>query len=251
MSEKRNVRKLILKPIVIFSLAFLAYGLLSVFFYRCFGEDGYAIGRFLYALLCLVLYQCSGPEPLMEKGSWKTVKVWTILFLFVFGFCYLIMIMDVPGNIAALFREDLHTVFRISLLAAAAGIFEETMTRGYAADTIHRWTSRWKYSVLFSASMTSILFGLLHLSNFHGDNAVQVWIQVFYACMIGLALYALQAISGSIALPILAHILIDLQPGLADGVSASGPFSLYAEVFLPLGVLSACYVFLMEDSAGK
>ena len=34
MSEKRNVRKLILKPIVIFSLAFLAYGLLSVFFYR-------------------------------------------------------------------------------------------------------------------------------------------------------------------------------------------------------------------------
>ena len=56
----------------------------------------------------------------MEKGSWKTVKVWTILFLFVFGFCYLIMIMDVPGNIAALFREDLHTVFRISLRAAAA-----------------------------------------------------------------------------------------------------------------------------------
>ncbi len=248
MTEQKNSYKQIWKPILIFSSAFLIYGLLSVFLYRRFGSDAYAIGRFLYAVLCLILYLFTMPKPLMKQGSWKAVPIWTGVFLAVFYFCYLIVITDVPGNLSALFQEDMHAVFRVVLLAGAAGIFEETMVRGYAADATHRWTAKCRYPVLLTGVLTSLLFGLLHLSNLHGDNASQVWIQVFYACMIGLALYALRSISGSIWLPLITHILIDLQPGLGDGVTASGSFALYAEIFLPLGVLSLCYLFLLEDA---
>ncbi|MGN1388260.1 MAG: lysostaphin resistance A-like protein [Bulleidia sp.] len=251
MSEQKKSHKQIWKPILIFSSAFFGYGMLSLFLYQRFGSDAYAIGRFLYAAVCLILYLFSMPEPLLKQGSWKAVPIWTAVFLAVFYFCYLIVITDVPGSLAALFQEDMHAVFRVVLLAGAAGIFEETMVRGYAADVIYRWTSKCRYPVLLAGVLTSLLFGLLHLSNLHGDNAAQVWIQVFYACMIGLALYSLRMISGSIALPVITHILIDLQPGLGDGVTASAPFLLYAEIFLPLGVFSLCYLFLLEDAANR
>lgn len=248
MTEKKHSHKQIWKPILIFSSAFFGYGMLSMFLDQRFGTDAYAIGRFLYAILCLILYLFSMPKPLLKQGSWKAVPIWTAVFLAVFYFCYLIVIMDVPGNLAALFQEDMHAVFRVVLLAGAAGTFEETMVRGYAADAILCWTSKCRYPILLTGILTSLLFGMLHLSNLHGDNAAQVWIQVFYACMIGLALYSLRAISGSITLPIIAHILIDLQPELGEGAVSSGPFLLYLEVFLPLGVLSLCYLFLLEDA---
>ena len=67
MTEKKHSHKQIWKPILIFSSAFFGYGMLSMFLDQRFGTDAYAIGRFLYAILCLILYLFSMPKLLLKQ----------------------------------------------------------------------------------------------------------------------------------------------------------------------------------------
>jgi membrane protease YdiL (CAAX protease family) len=180
------------------------------------------------------------PHPLAAAGTWG------IVFLVVFLGVYMLYLLAVPLQAAAVMRLPREMRENVLMAAGEAGLLEETAMRMLALAAFVQWTEKRRHTLVLGALATSLLFGLIHLGNLNGTNTLQVWIQVFYATMLGLALCCLRMLTNTISLPILAHFLIDLQPTLLSGSEASGPLWIYVAVFLPLGVISWMTIAALE-----
>lgn len=185
------------------------------------------------------------PHPLAAAGTWG------IVFLVVFLGVYMLYLLAVPLQTAAVMRLPREMREDVLMAAGEAGLLEETTMRMLALAAFVQWTKKRRHTLVLSALATSLLFGVLHLGNLNGTNTMQVWIQVFYASMLGLALCCLRMLTNTISLPILVHFLIDLQPTLLSGEAASGPLWIYAVVFLPLGVISLMTIAALEKGLSR
>lgn len=83
-------------------------------------------------------------------------------------------------------------VVAVMVIGVVAGTAEELLFRGYIQS---RFQQRW--GAILAVSLTSVLFGLLHLDVIHSP----------LAAMLGLYLGYLAIRTGSIRLPILAHVM--------------------------------------------
>lgn len=228
----------------------MIYGFGGAFLYDRYGRSVYTACIFLFALFCLFLFlRVRRGNRLLKKDV--PVCVLSIVFLVIFIIGYVFTLFDVTGNIRAVLAQPLQSILINTFTALTAGIFEETVFRGYAADAFCAWYKKTKHPLCRSALWTSLIFGLMHLSNMNGTNTDEVLIQVFYACMLGLALYACRLLSNSLALPVLLHFLIDLQPDILTEDVASGPFSAYVITFLPLGILAFVTIYHTEKNCLK
>jgi membrane protease YdiL (CAAX protease family) len=236
----------------VFLLAACLYWFIGPIAYAYFGLDRYLILHLCMAILWLVVYEkgMNGRKIVRDDDPWLKMPVLTVIYLFVFIFIYLFGILNVAGNIRTLFQQNGRIIFPSVVLAVSTGIFEETLFRGFLSSYFMQLCQKKKYPLFLTCLFSSVAFGLVHLTNLSGSNLHDVMIQVFYACMIGMSLFAMRVLGNGMALPILVHSLIDMQAGIMDTAPAAGPFLPYLIIFLPLGLCSLGIVYRLEKKNG-
>lgn len=236
------------RTIILFSILMVINGFGGSYLYASGGENAYAIGRLVFALVCFILFIFvrKGSSLLKEKHPIDTMPVLSAFFLVIFIGFYMGMVFSVPMEVSILFHRSVHEILLNTCIALTAGIFEETLFRGLLPEAFGRWYENSPHPLVFTALWSSLLFGLVHLSNYDGTNMHEVLIQVFYAVMLGLALFTVRILTNRMDLNILLHFLIDWQPDLLTGSVAAGPFLSYLVIFLPIGLFSIYVIMQLE-----
>ena len=103
----------------------------------------------------------------------------------------------------------------ISFLIAVflgAGIREELFTRGFLLTFFKKAFGKSKASYLFAMTLSSLIFGAMHLSNLNGaTNPTPIYAQIIYAVGIGFYLAALYLRTGNLWGNIVLHYLFDIS----------------------------------------
>ena len=123
-------------------------------------------------------------------------------------------------------------------MALSAGFGEEAMFRGLAVPIGMRYL-KGKNKILITAVFTSVIFGLSHLGNAMGGNAIGI-LQAIASIGSGLFFAAIFLRSGSILVTVALHFLVDwmyfvTNPALQTGKMAN------------MGVTTAAYISLVVD----
>ncbi len=101
--------------------------------------------------------------------------------------------------------------FLLSLFIGA-GIREELITRGLLLTFFKKAFGKSKKSCILAMSLSSVIFGLMHLTNLKGaTNATAIYAQIIYAVGIGFFLAALYIRTGNVWGNIILHFLFDLS----------------------------------------
>jgi membrane protease YdiL (CAAX protease family) len=159
------------------------------------------------------------------KGSLKYIIPLSLLALMLTPYFFLIPMEEpiVPA------------VFHIIYI----GIMEELIFRGLIYRAAEVLTNEHKTIII-----SSILFGLFHLVNLSGDNAVAyVLLQVAFTAFIGLGFAALRAKTRSILAGVLIHIVLDVNALFVDKIDWWE--NVQIAMFFVVGIL--LYVFYRVD----
>ncbi len=165
---------------------------------------------------------------LLVTGSWKVfqkrvritapLKLWTWVLVVAF------VIFAFAAQWPAMFAVTLHSkaILATTLIALGTGIFEESLFRGtffsvFMANMQYRSRS---YQLTRSAIYSSIIFGLIHITNVIGGNLQAVLQQVVYAMAFGLFLCVIRVMTNTLLWVIIIHAVADWAPATATG---SGP----------------------------
>lgn len=133
------------------------------------------------------------------------------------------MILGLVGvSLNAIFSKSLTNLFQVIptgqlglaifasfLGAAVVGLFEETMTRGGLFIALVGLFKATKRPILNAALLSSLLFGLLHLTNVSVQSVPDTIAQVIYATAFGFAMSMLYVKTGSLLLPVVVHAIVD------------------------------------------
>ena len=94
----------------------------------------------------------------------------------------------------------------------AAGIREELLTRGLLLTFFRKAFGKSKASYIVAMSLSSVIFGLIHLTNLKGaTNPTPIYAQVIYAIGIGFFLAALYIRTGNLWGNMVLHYLFDIS----------------------------------------
>lgn len=115
----------------------------------------------------------------------KITNVWlTILGIIIVLF--LLIVINVPENIEDVFCGGLKLLVNSFFIAIAAAIFEEFLVRLLAFSAFLEIFKKIKYSLVFTSIASSLLFGILHISNLTVQSFEATMQQIFYATVLGL-----------------------------------------------------------------
>jgi hypothetical protein len=155
--------------------------------------------------------------PGMPRVLWLIPACW-------FGICAARLLATPWGNFDALY---------FAVLGAATlmvGFNEELLFRGILAHGA-RGTGLWTEARVMLVS--AVGFGLFHLPNVLAGQALgPTLVQVAYAAVMGIALYASMRVSGTILLPVAMHALWDFSTFSAKTGQMAGSLSLAVLVCL-------------------
>lgn len=108
------------------------------------------------------------------------------------------------------------------LQGAAAGIFEEVATRGPVLFLIFKHTPKSLSPYWWTAIITALLFGLMHLTNLGtGQDLVQTLIQVGYTTVFGFGAAALYLFTHNLGFSIVLHVASDSASYYFSGSTTS------------------------------
>ncbi|WP_281164527.1 CPBP family intramembrane glutamic endopeptidase [Liquorilactobacillus sicerae] len=163
-------------------------------------------------------------------------------------FLLLILIMlagNVPQNISQLANEPLKKFLVGLITAVMAGFFEEAFFRGYLFSSFINCLQQGSFRLVLAGIISGLLFGLAHLINYFmgGANLQSTLQQVFYAVSFGLCLAAIRTAFNGLIIPIIIHILIDLQPAITTYSNYHDPWLPIILAFAPLLLISGLFLF--------
>ena len=200
-----------------------------------FGIFATAIGSVLAGALCLYIHK--GWYAGDYEGSLKLRNLGKgLLMLLPF---LVIIAMNAQGiDFSSLTGE---TVFALFISGIAPGFVEEVAFRGLAGANFMR-TWRTEKKIVLSATLTSIVFGAVHLMNLsEGAGVIVTFTQVFYAMGFGIMLSAVFLRTGTLLPSIVVHTLVDFTCFLGrggDGVlTDNGSFDINALISILLGLV--------------
>lgn len=109
-------------------------------------------------------------------------------------------------------------VLGYALFCLMVGFAEEVLMRGVVLKVLAPG------GVMRAVMLSSLLFGLMHLSGLFNGHALQPsLVQVIYATFIGIGFAGPRLYSGSILPAILLHALVDFADGIARGYTFAAP----------------------------
>jgi uncharacterized protein len=147
---------------------------------------------------------------------------------------WMIPVVILLGVVIRLVRNDWSAVSPrfvvVALLATfLVGLSEELLIRGYFVDVLQASG----LSVLWVAVVSSVVFGLLHGANILNGQDVRTTVQqIVGSALVGLALFASLAITGSLWLPIALHFLFDFSLIVGGSVKKEADQSAPVEALL-------------------
>ncbi|WP_203649462.1 CPBP family intramembrane glutamic endopeptidase [Secundilactobacillus yichangensis] len=203
---------------------------------------GYAAARLILAVvLGLIMAYFFKTVRITSPGSigyQRPIRIWLALILFFF-----ISILSLKLHV--IFSMGLTPVqlFNIALIALSAGIFEETLCRGLLFSFFLGIFQSKNQSLLWTATASSLVFGLLHLSHLFNGQSVQTTLQqVFYAFVIGMAFSAIRISTNGIWVGLVIHSLIDFDPTITAQMQGDGSWAADLIIFTPLLIIALLYL---------
>ena len=131
------------------------------------------------------------------------------------------------------------------VMALSAGFGEEAMFRGLAVPIGMRYL-RGRNRILITALVTSVVFGLSHLGNAKGGNAIGI-VQAVASIGSGLLYAAVFLRTGSIMVTVVMHSLIDWMYFVTNPALQNGEM---ANMGVTTAVIISCIVDLSMSAVG-
>lgn len=228
---------------------------------------------FLFSRTINVLSECKNPIPnrtiqILISGAFAVLSYWmmgsttkilidklkidrkTNIYLGMFGVLLaflLLCVLHVARNVYNVFQMENNLMIEAFIVACAAGIFEEFLVRGLAFSACVQLFKEKCYCFLMSAVGTSLLFGLMHLSNLSFQSITATLQQVFYTFALGLCFSVIRIQRNGLSLAFLLHALIDFQPSISNnsGLEAA-PWGLLLTIFIPVIIVSV-FCLIQQD----
>lgn len=174
------------------------------------------------------------------KGRFANLLFWLMFILF------LIFIANTGTNIENVLKESISQQFIILFSAITAGLFEEFLVRVLLFDGLVQKMQSYRYSYLYAAIGSAIIFGLLHLSNLSFQSLEVTLQQVFYSIVIGLMFSYIRLRTNGIGLCVALHSLIDFQPTINEASTVT-PWSILLMMFIPLILVSLYAIWSLNQ----
>lgn len=160
----------------------------------------------------------------------------TILFILLL-ICFFAIAVHPIENIKNILATSPLNIFNSLIIALSAGIFEEFLVRLLMLDGLAQLLKNQKYGLLLAATLSSIIFGFLHLSNLTFQPFNITCQQVFYATAIGLMFSFVRLKTNGILLCVILHSLVDFQPNINSSGSVM-PWGILLSIFIPIMLVS-------------
>ena len=114
-------------------------------------------------------------------------------------------------------------VFAVTVLLI--GFTEEVFFRGIISNLFYEKHAKDSAGVWTATIYCGFVFGLMHLTNLAGSNPIGVLVQVFNACMMGMALTAVYYRCRNIWALVMVHALVNFCGAFAAGILEGGSLS--------------------------
>lgn len=195
-----------------------------------------------FALLSFLLIKTTKITEKRIKTSLFT-NILLVLIAIIVG----LLLSGIFETIKEVAKQSLPLIIISILGAISPGVFEEFLLRGLAFKGFYDLLGHKKYRLFKSALFSSVLFGLIHLSNLRYGSLNSVLTQVVYAFAVGLLFSVIRIKFNGLAISIIIHSLIDLSTASTTGPGENSWTSIII-VFAPIAIISAiCLVRLDKD----
>ncbi|WP_167956205.1 CPBP family intramembrane glutamic endopeptidase [Anaerosporobacter faecicola] len=196
----------------------------------------------------------------MKFDRWFTYRIKKEYFLISWLFIIYIFTNIEIGDFG---QVSIVTVLCMVLEAMCIGFFEELVFRGTILTMFLEKFHSTKKEIVFSVVTSSLIFGVFHLSNlFTNGNVIEVFSQVIYTFIIGIAFSALYVrTNNNLLWCCILHGLFDMASGFGDFTKVVEqeqaaaqetisimPYLINIGLFLPLLVYS---LFLLRKAECK
>lgn len=169
----------------------------------------------------------------------------TVLFILLL-ICFFAITVHPIDNIKNVLATSPLNIFNSFIIALSAGIFEEFLVRLLMFDGFAQLLKNQKYGLPLAAIYSSIIFGLLHLSNLTFQPFDVTCQQIFYATAIGLMFSFVRLKTNGVLICVLLHSLIDFQPNIS-GSGTIMPWLLLFGIFIPIMLVSLWCIFKLNN----
>lgn len=245
-SRRSWVEQLFVAIIILIVFIFMAFALFDS------GEATYAKAQLLFALIVLLItYREIGTfkvtKPRVKLSA--NLKIW--LGLIGISLIVMALLEQVPSQI--LLNWNSANLAENTMFALAAGIFEESLTRGLFFSIFLQNMQYRSRSLKFTRSTiySALIFGSLHLMNLRSGNSAAIIQQIFYAFALGIVLAAIRVTTNTLFWGIGVHFLIDWQPGIANPLSTATSWLPVLLIFGSMLVIGIVYLVKFDHAYEK
>ena len=176
-----------------------------------------------------------------------------LVYVVLLYFAFLLIMNGNLQSIISLSKSSQKIIISCFAIALGAGIFEEYFIRGYLFNLFQRIFNKYnlkKYRLILVSTITSLIFGILHLTNLDIDPSKAVFQQVFYATCLGFIFSATRIAFNSISVGAFLHFLLDLQVTVYQPLTVDTWLNVIT-LFLPIAVISIMLIISMDRSLDK
>lgn len=256
----------------VFSFEFIAMGSLSIVTYSTILDfnpliarlsDTRFMGALVFLVMALVMMRKWGyPYPHMVPSRHINYIILFFLLLLCFWFTMWNAFSGGKDFLSSLYTFDFsHAKFRIEYLLSGleAGIAEEVLFRYMFLTILLAAFKNFRWKIFFASFISSLCFGLLHLSNLSaGQDLPNTINQVVFATGMGLLMCGLYLYSDMFFIPVIFHTLLDALAFTTSGEVMTGKVTNLQNIFtvvetlifiaIALGLLIAVYRRNHSDS---
>ncbi|HMP14950.1 MAG TPA: CPBP family intramembrane metalloprotease [Saprospiraceae bacterium] len=169
--------------------------------------------RAILVIVVVILIQKFKLVAFSGLTTWRKIKnIQAALIAIVF------IIIGITSNWHKYFNSPNHLLLLFAIKTLSVGIVEELLFRGTIFPLFIQSFEKSKRTLLISAILSSLLFGLIHYVNLFSqpENFIGITSQVFFATSIGVFFCGLMVRTGSILIPIVIHALINFSFGAGE-----------------------------------
>lgn len=207
---------------------------------------------FLYVFTKLVKSMSHNGKLFQEKIELNHLQQ-KVIYIGVLYFTFLLIMNGNLKSIIALTKSSPKIIISCFAIALGAGIFEEYFVRGYLFNLFQRILNKFnvqKYRLIMLSTITSLIFGVLHLTNLDGNPSSAVFQQVFYATCLGFIFSATRIAFNSIFIGAFLHFLLDFQIDVYQPLTVNNWLNVIM-LFLPIAIISFLLIISMDRSLAK
>ena len=211
--KEKSINREVIGLLALSIITYLLYVIFAQLFKHFIEKIAFIEGLSYYiavAVTLLIIFLLIPKKKLKQLGISKSNNKENMM--------HIVLLLLIGGfNIIVLFQQGItENILYAFVRGLYAGIVEELILRGYIFSAFEIKFDEYK-AIIFS----SIVFGLLHLTNLTHNPVMIVLLQVIYTTMFGIGFSILRVRTKSLLMPILIHSFINVTCHLAADISSN------------------------------